>query len=562
MILIQRVCTPVLLLFAGVLHASVPLTEQVRSELEDVLYPFTSVVPGYQRPAVSAPRIAVAEFRVSSDELLSWSQAISEILRYRIQYVPDVRLYMPAPYNTYLDAQANAVTGRALLTGYSAFQNLNKALGIDLVLTGSVAFNGNEFALTAELVDAVNEGRTLQREWHFPPEDLPAVLISISEWVYHSLGVELTPKQLAYIQDKKSLDRQAIDDFVLHYSELQVLKGPLKRDKVNQLQRQYPNFILLAMYALQNRVYANNLDEAYKNLELYESLRSVHRGNAGIELESYRMMEIGVLPKHEVAARINGLKNLVKENPQDPTIMINFADALVKNGSTLEGIATMLEAVERWPNYYRAWWSLGWALNQHAWQLRGNSMWRDVPERAKEKFKILSHLSDLAIDEALALNPRNADLWELKISTLGSIDGFSQELMEVFDRAVQIAPKEKGIYDNALNFAAQKWGGTSEARVHIIELASKNNPEAAWPGVMRHQNISDFNSSNERHDVNEGGQYLKEHFDVAEVKRYLKELIDNPNTWKMATVFIGIVLWLFFARARRSAENGIKRDQQ
>lgn len=559
--LIMSFCSAALVLFASCLHASVPLTEQIKSELEDVLYPFVNVVPGYQRPTMIAPKIAVADFRVSDEKLFSWSQAISEILRYRIQYVPDVRLYMPASYHMYLDAQAEAVTGRPLMTSHISFQNLRQSLGIDSILTGSVASNGNEYTLVTELVDAAKGNVTLQREWRFSPKDLSGVLINISEWVYLSLGVELTPTQQAYLQDKKSLDRKAVDDFVLHYSEFKELKGPLKRDKINQLQKQYPDFILFAIYALQNRIYAQNLDEAYKNLELYKSLRTIHQGNVGVELASYRAMEIGVLPKHEASTLINGLKNLVKENPHGPTIMINFADALVENGNSLEGIAAILEAVERWPNHYRAWWSLGWALNQHAWQLRGNSNWRDVPERAKEKFKIISHMSDLAIDEALALNPRNAGLWKLKISTLGSMNGFSEKLMEAFDKAVQLTPKERGIYDSALNFAGQKWGGTTEARKYIIELAMTNNPDAVWPTALRSRNISDFTSSSEPLTINEAEQYLKKNLDVDEIKRYLDELVNTPNTWKVVVVFIGIMVWLVVTRIKRTAKNKIEQER-
>lgn len=540
--LVRHVTIPALLLFTGVLQASAPLTEQIRIELEDELYPFESIVPGYKRPAASAPKIAVAEFRASSDELVSWSQAISEILRYRIQYVPGVRLYMPAPYYTHTDAQAETGTQRPLLTSRSAFQNLNKALGIESVLTGSVEFNGTEFALTAELVDTAKERETLQRVWHFPFENLPTILISISEWAYLSLGVELTPEQRAYLQDEKSLDHQAIEDFVSHYSELQALKGPLKRDLINQLQKQHPDFIILAIYALHNRAHANNLDEAYKNLELYEKLRSSHPGNAGVELESYRAMEIGALPKHEVAARINNIKNLVKANPHDPTIMINFADALVHNGNSLEGIATLLEATARWPDQYRAWWSLGWALNRHAWQVRGNSMWRDVPERAKGKFKTLSHLSDLAIDEALTLNPRNARLWNQKINTIGSINGFSEELMATFNKAIELAPNDKGIYDSAMNYSADKWGGNAKARRHILASASKNNPDAAWPVAMRNHISLDSDDSKGP---------------LADTKAWqsLKKLINHPDAWKLLIVFIGILLWLVYFLGKKSAQN-------
>ena len=117
-------------------------------------------------------------------------------------------------------------------------------------------------------------------------------------------------------------------------------------------------------------------------------------------------MEIEALTKHEVSWRLDKMRKLVVANPNDPTIMFNYADALIKNGETYEGIAIMLETVQRWPEQYRVWWSLGWALNRHAWQVRGNSVWREVPKRAQQEFTALSLLADKVVDKALELNPR------------------------------------------------------------------------------------------------------------------------------------------------------------
>ena len=427
-------------------------------------------------------------------------------------------------------------------------------MGIESVLTGSVAFNGKEFTLIAEIVDVAKEGETIQQQWTFPPEDLPSVLIGISEWVYASQGVELTAQERAYLKDEKTLDHEAIEDFISLYSELQELKGPLRRDKINQLREQHPDFVMFAIYALFNRIYAQNLDDAYKNLEQYESLRSGYQGNAGIALESYRAMEIDVLPKHKVATRLMDLKNLLKEQPNDPTLIVVLADALVNNGNSLEGIATLLEAVEHWPNFYRAWWSLGWALNKHSWQVRGDSMWRDVPEKAKKEFQTLSLLANLAIDEALTLNPLSAALWNLKINTLGAADGYSDELMGVFEKAVKLAPKEQSIYKNALNYSAKKWYGTAEARRHIIELAIQNNPEESWPVILRNRHLVDFEPPEKRLGANKFEQYLK-------------YLIDHPHLWKVVIVFIVAAFWLTFWLGRRSAgkqkeEAHSNRDQQ
>lgn len=481
----------VFMLFANVVAASTSISDQVKRLLEDELYPVSSVLPRYQRPPENAPRFAVAEFRTVSEDRRIWSQAVSEILRYRIQYVPGVRLTMPAPYNTHADAQAEEGLDRPLLTDTQSFKGLQQTLGIEKVLTGRVDFSGNKIALDVDLVNAASGKVFRQRDWSFPADELPAVLIEVSVWVYRELGVKLTAEEAAYLEDPKTLTQGATEDFIANYEGLTRLNKPLRRDKIRQLREDHPNFTMLAIYALHSRAFARNLDDAYQNLDFYEGLRSTYRGNAGVALETFRVMEISALPKHKVAGRLNKMKDLAGANPQDPTIMISCASALVDNGATHEAIALLLEAVERWPEQYRAWWTLGWALWSHGWQIRGDSYWRDVPERAKKEFKALMILANKALDEALARNERSSGLWGMKIKAVGSRDGFTDEIIELFDRAVEIGPKNRFPYDVAINYSDNRWGGNPVARTHIIRTAEKNNPDATWVEVMKREYAED-----------------------------------------------------------------------
>lgn len=165
-------------------------------------------------------------------------------------------------------------------------------------------------------------------------------------------------------------------------------------------------------------------------------------------------------------------------------------------------------------------------------------MWRDVPEHAKDKFKTLTYLADQATDAALTLNPASGQLWNLKMSNLGSVNGFSEELLEVFDKAATLAPKDGGIYETALNFSTEQWHGNPEARRHIIELAMKNNREQAWPSTMRKHFIADFDGSNEG-------------LGPSAFERYLKKVIDHPLTWKLVLWFIGLILWIAYTLGKK-----------
>ncbi len=527
--------------------ASTFLIDQIQHEFKQELYPISRVIPGYQRPINRVPRFSVTEFRVTSNELHTWSQAIAETLRYRIQYAPKVRLYMPAPYSIYDDAQVDNGPERPLLTARKHFQNLNRTLGIETVLTGSISKTENQFNLTTELLDVTSGNIILQTNWQFTWEELPGVLIEITQWVYLALGIGLSEDELDYIRDESTLSLLALQSFVQEYAKILVLEPTPKRELIDQLQTQHPRFALLAAYVISNRSFAQNLDEAYEYIELYERLRKLNPKNAGIELDTYKALDISVMPKHKVAAKIKDMHTLVIENPHDPTMMIELATALLENGASLEGITVMLEAAQRWPENYRVWWTLGWAVNRHAWQVRGNSFWRDVPERAKDQFKALTPLADQIIDQALTLNSHNQRLWNMKINSLGSINGFSDELLEIFDKAVAEGPELKQIYSSTLNYSSKNWRGTPQARRHIIETAEKNNPDASWPKQMRNRYIDDFNRPITSKKMNKW-------------ERYFWDFYEHPDFWKFTLIIAFIFLWIVYSFGKWAGRKEIASD--
>lgn len=525
-----------LVVFSGPVLADASLLEQIQYELQDELYPIEKIVIGYERPSVRVPKLAVGEFRINDDELREWSQAIAEILRWRIQYVPNTRLLMPSAYLTTSDAGADTGIGRPLLTSRENFQGLNQSLGIESVLTGRLLSEGADYVLDVELVDSVSGKKISEKSWNFSVSELPGVLIEISAWVYTELGMELSQTERAFLGDPGSLRSEAIVAFVDNYKDLQSEDRLQVQDLVADLRKQFPEFAVFALYALRSKSYAMNLDEVYKNLEFADQLRKEFPTHAGVTLEAYRTMDIGAMPKHEVASRLVGLRDLAAKNPNDPMIMINVAVALGDNGSSLEALTVLLEAASRWPDHYRVWWSLGWSLNAHAWQLRGDRMWREVPEQVKGRFKLLAYLSDQAVDKALSLHARNADLWIMKLSSLGSNGGYSEELMEVFDLAVDVAPSNETIYGNALNFAENKWGGNADARRKIIRLAEENNPQAAWPKIMRSQHAADFE------DIAEIKDSLADEFSI-------ERIMEHPDFWKYAFgILAAFFAYSYFSR--------------
>ncbi len=527
-----------LLTQAATSRAGSNLVEDVRADFGAELYQMTSVAPGYRRPARNAPRFAVGDFRVDDESLKDWSQAIAEILTYRIQYAPGARLYMPAPYYRHIDAGINSETDKPLLTQSADFSRLRQSLGIDYVLTGEFSRGEND-VLRVELVATGNGEVRAKKGWRFASERLPEVLILVSKWVYESLGVKLSPEEIAYLEDRNTLDYEAIEAFADNYGAIIRLEGRMKANKVGQLLEAHPDLPLLAVYAMHTRATPRDLDEAYRDLEANKTIRERFSPNAGVALESYRAIHPETLPKHDVSRNLDSLAKLVVANRQDPTFMINFADALIANGDAFKGLSVLLEAVDRWPRQYRAWWSLGWALNQLAWQIRGDSYWRDVPEQAKTEFTRLSEFADRAIDRALALNPRHPNLWGMKINTLGSRDGYTDELLETFDLAVAEAPHHRMIYANALHYSTANWGGHAAARLHILDTAEKNNPDAPWLEEMRKRHVMDLDNWEKR-------------LGTSSLEIFVKELLDHPYGKYLALIIIVVVLITVYQMGRRS----------
>ena len=538
--IIQIIIATVLTLNMLPLQADLSLSEKIKIELRDDLYPVTSLLPGYHRPINTQPKFAVAEFRLNNDKDYFFSRILADFLRTRIQFVPNSPLYMPALFNTHIDSGLLETLDRPLLTTSESFSNLHHALGIGSILTGTLQSNEGYIELGAELVNAEKGAIIKKRDWVFPIAAPSTALVEISRWVYDSLDVDLNPEQLKYLEDLSSLPDGAFNEFVLQYPEIYKAQGPLKRDKAQGLFERYPKFALAAIYTLQTRLNAKDLEQAYKNLELYEKFETQFSDHSGVVLQSYMATEIEMLPKHKLTRRLDKIKHWVSKNYQDPTVVVSYADMLVNNGNTLDAIALLAEGVEVWPEQYRLWWSLGWALNSHAWQVRGDTYWKDVPEKAKESYRILSELSDWAVDEALKLNPLNVKLWNMKLNALGSRDGFSDELIEMFDQAVVIDPSYRRLYDSAMNFSLSRWGGNAMARKHIIELAEKNNPEAPWVDRMKRTHAAELESWDDQ-------------LGNSPVENLIKELIGHPYAKWMAIIFGGGILLLVFYIGRKSA---------
>ena len=543
--MLMRLLCILLVLFGGIAQgwADDKFVRQVRHEFAGELFPMERLAPGYERPSSDIPSLAIGDFLTEDEALRDTRFAIGDLMRWRVQYVPTVRLTMPSAYYTALDAGVDRDFYDPVLQTPAHFKGLRKAMGIENVLTGTLSQEGNDLLIETQLVAAATGEELARSSWRAADGQLAATLIDISSWTYDQLGVELTDTERAYLEDPSTLTPEALQAYIDNYIDLNMSELVVRQDLLEELREAHPSLAMFQLYALHAKSFPTNLREARENLEISNQARKDFPEHAGVALESYRTLEQTALEDYELERLLNGLRDLVVANPNDPMIMINYADAWGQQGDIHEGISVALEIVERWPDNYRGWWTLGWLVSKHAWQVRGETMWAEVPEPARKTFRLMSFLSDKIIDKALAMNDKNGGLWVMKLSGIGSNGGYSAELIATFDRAVEVAPNHEPIYATTLNFSQNKWGGNAAARRHIIETAEAKNPDAAWPPFMRSAHQADFDG-------------LEGLADAIQDEVELRRILENPLFWKilfgLVVLIIIVMTNLSMRRARRS----------
>lgn len=144
-------------------------------------------------------------------------------------------------------------------------------------------------------------------------------------------------------------------------------------------------------------------------------------------------------------------------------------------------LAVSLAYYANWPDSYRARWQAGYAVARYALMLRGNEYWMKVPKLGKKAFNPLMTIADAFYVSALATQAASSSLWAYRIITAHHSGA---DWLAFFDAAAERHPHAQWIYDNAMCFAQNKWGGSEDDRQHVRDLAIRNNPDAEWAKTL------------------------------------------------------------------------------
>lgn len=452
--------------------------EEVKSKVEDPLPPLSEVIPGYTLPSAEVPSLIVADLASDREDEMPWGEAIGRIIRRKIMFAPRVLLRMPDIFTVRADAQQSGMPDKDVLRSLESAKIVGSRLGIKNSLTGNVKIHGSTYEMNLELRRLPSGQPYKTFRYTGAVSELPRTFTALTVDVYKTLGVSLDEKSRNYISKETPANFEQLKLFAEVLQDLKGKSGQEAREIAKTIiSRHIDTQAAVALY-----VYYMEPD---KNLMTYlgqlEGIADKFPADVGFELMVAKYMgykDTTVLKLR----KINKFQKIIRENPLDPNAMIAYGDFLASSGYTLAALTVCMETLKRWPDQYRAWWNMAYAVMEYIGQARGTKFWNDVPEKAKRMFYPLKDLADKAVNKSLEYNVDNENLWILKMQTIG---GYSPELIECFHRAMKLAPHNQYVYSTALNYSLPQWGGSIEAQAQIWDLAVKNNPGAPWLEEVR-----------------------------------------------------------------------------
>ncbi|MBI5640074.1 MAG: hypothetical protein HZA17_06605 [Nitrospirae bacterium] len=450
----------------------------IKKVLDDPLPPISDVLSGYSRPDRKVPSLVVADFTSENEAKRHWGQAVGRIVRRKIMCVPKILLRMPDLHVLRDDAWRYGMPAEDVLKSRESIKLIGQRLGIENALTGNISVDDSRFSLELSL-RKLPSGE-IYKTFHYSGDlaRMPETLSAVALQVYKALGVSLDHRSKEYLARRTPETFEDIRDFAYLLSELHKKPAVAPFEAVKKY---IDRGVFLPAAAQLSLYYMAPGKDPRLYLRRLEEVAAAYPEDAGIEMTVATYM--GYKNAKDLAGqKVQKFQKIIRENPNDPSAMIKFIDFLAGYGHTRAALVVSMEALERWPDHYRVWWSMAYALKEYAWQERGIKYWSDVSEKGKRLFPALKDLADKAADRALEFNQDASNLWVLKMATLS---GYSPEVMECFFNAIRLNPYNREAYISGLNFSLPQWGGSYDAQEKVWELAVKNNPGADWLEATR-----------------------------------------------------------------------------
>lgn len=444
----------------------------------------TSVVPGYIQTHNKSTKLIIGNFTGDTENDRKFGYALGEVLRYDISLVAGSQLYMPGYHLYHKDSYVALNDLNNSIDNLQSIKRIANLWSIYTAVVGNIKISKNNFQWEVKIIDLKSDVTQNTHQWSGKLQNLTATINDVRQYIlFHFLG----KKESLHALDQVSGVNNYAD--LKAYGEFIIQKKDIHSDLVLNLALNAWNDGLrlpyVGMTLLRNLKPVDKDPHYYKN-KMDEVANHFHHPNIQ-GLNASRQGDNGRFGFQE--HNIKKLQSLVKSNPNNPGLMLSLADLLAESNHKLSAISVSKEILKKWPDLYRGWLSMGYSLKKYAWQLRGFSYWRYVPEKEKQQFQALMLLYGKASDNCYSITSGHSS--GCIINKMSSLASYSQQLMVLFEEAVAIAPHQRGVYSVPLHYSAPKWGGGLDVQRYILEQAKKNNPDAKWIEEIRKKSAPD-----------------------------------------------------------------------
>jgi hypothetical protein len=481
-LILSTLCTGALLciLLTPTAYASTELVDEVKELLFDELPDLGQVLPEYVVPTGNGPSLAIGDFYTHTDDRIDWGRVLGEVMRTSLAG----HLNMPSHRVVRGDAWGPGIAPGDQMRSDESVGLYYERYGIRTILVGALTVKQNDFQWTIYLKHLPERETVLELVYSGALEDIPVTVQQVTMQVLKTIGVTDSAEWLKISE----ISVESLREYGRLLTNIKNEPGMNVFAASSDFVKKRSILVPPALLYIENYPLPRKRHEIAEQQDEFHRLGYQYPGSAAVQLCLARNMMPTSGVHNVLATKIRALKRYVSLYPEDPMGFVLLADVLASNDRQLEGIVVTLESIRRWPENFRAWWDMAWALDSYAWRLRGDGYWRDVPEGGKRMFPMLKNLSLQASNQALSRNQDDAKLWHQKMRSLGA---YNREFKNAFDMAIGLDPYYQAAYETALNYASPKWGGSTNSQLAIVELAKRNNPGATWPNELRRIYVSE-----------------------------------------------------------------------
>lgn len=439
------------------------------SLLEKPVPNLSQIIPEYTRPSNENKSLIVGVFSNESDDRVNWGLLLSEMIRVNLHSLPEDPVDIGILHLDKLKYDARSINYRGDkavdLTDYKNLVTLGKRYGIEKILSGSIK-NVNQFFTINLRISNATTNEITNKHFSFEQKELKNNLPLMLEWIYLQLGSnnvndlikirKFGPDNIDLLDEFSPILQSIYLDKQTRFPKLLI---EMLKEETNFPTAQFHQIIIqpAGQDVLEHNNEISKIAIKYPNSQAIQSVAAI---------SFWHLNRPGLMQKN-----ILNLQNNIVSSSVEYSSYLALTGVFINYRNSLDAIAVAREEIIRWPHRHRSWWQLSYAVEKLAWQYRGNSFWRDTPEKGKLFFKQLIDFSKDAIDVEIKLHPYSGGGYGNRISLH---IGYSDEMYQDFLKGIQYDPLEKYIYNKALNFSGPKWGGSVTTQNKIYQLAVEN----------------------------------------------------------------------------------------